>query len=323
MNRWKKKKPENQARPYKRPALAGEGVGGRLGYFVSRAAINIRQNIFVNVVTIGTITLALLIVSLFLLVFVNLENAVESWSERVQVTAYFDRELSGQERSSLQGRIAAIPGASKITYVSRDEALKRFKNRLRGQETLLEGIRPEVLPSAFEVSLKRSHRDTAGVEAFVTALKRIPGIGEVQYGEEWVRRFNTFLNFMRLLGALLGGFLVVAVVFIVSNTIKLTIYARRDELEVMALVGATRFFIQAPYLVEGVLQGAAGGAGALLLLFVLYEAFLHNAGGFLTFNPAATGLSFLPPEYAAGIALAGVLLGFLGSLTSLKRFVNV
>jgi len=311
------------SRPNKRPTLAGEGFGGRLGYFVGRAICNIRQNIFVNVVTIGTITLALLIVSLFLLVFVNLENAADNWSERVQVTAYFDRDLTPQEQGSLRSRIVAIPGVARVNYVSRDEAFKRFKNRLRGQETLLEGVRSDILPTSFEISLKRANRDTIGVETFVSALKRIPGIGEVQYGEEWVRRFNTFLNFMRLLGTLLGGFLVIAVVFIVSNTIKLTIYARRDELEVMALVGATRFFIKAPFLVEGIIQGGAGGLLAMGLLFGLYEGFLHNAGSFLTFNPVTAGLSFLPMEYVYGIFLAGIVLGFIGSLTSLKRFINV
>lgn len=321
MNKWKKKQsPARQAN--RRPTLAGEGFGGRLGYFFNRALSNVRQNVFVNVVTIGTITLALLIVSLFLLVFVNLENAAENWSERVQVTAYFDRELTSQEQASLRSRISAIPGAARVGYVSREEALRRFKGRLRGQETLLEGVRPDILPTSFEIALKRASRDTEGVNAFVSALKRIPGIAEVQYGEEWVRRFNSFLNFMRLLGALLGAFLVIAVVFIVSNTIKLTIYARRDELEVMALVGATRFFIKAPFLIEGVIQGGAGALLAMGLLFGLYEGFLHNAGSFLTFNPVTAGLSFLPPEYVWGICLSGVALGFIGSLTSLKRFIN-
>ena len=322
MNRWKKKHIP-ASRSTKRPKLAGEGFSGRLAYFFSRALTNIRQNVFVNVVTIGTITLALLIVSLFLLVFVNLENAAENWSEKVQVTVYFDHELTQQEQADFRGQIAAIPGTAKVGYVSRDEALKRFKSRLRGQETLLEGVRAEVLPTSLEITLKRSSRETGSVEAYVASLKRITGINEIQYGEEWVRRFNTFLNFMRLLGALLGGFLVVAVLFIVSNTIKLTIYARRDELEVMSLVGATRFFIKAPFLIEGVIQGGAGAILAMGLLFGLYEGFLHNAGGFLTFNPATAGLAFLPFEYVGGIILAGLVLGFLGSLSSLKRFISV
>jgi len=296
---------------------------GRSGYFFNRAWINIRQNVFVNVVTVGTIALALLIVSLFLLVFVNMESAAENWSERVQVTVYFDHDLTPPEQATFRNRIEALPGFSRISYVSRDEALKRFKDRLRGQETLLEGVRPEVLPTSLEITLKRSSRDTLSVEKFVTSLKRIPGISEVQYGEEWVRRFNLFLNFMRLLGALLGAFLVVAVIFIVSNTIKLTIYARRDELEVMSLVGATRFFIKAPYLVEGVIQGGAGAVLAIAALFGLYELFMYNADSFLTFNPVTSGLSFLPPEYLGALLLSGVVLGFVGSLTSLKRFITI
>lgn len=322
MNKWKKKEPA-ATKPYKRPTLAGDGFGGRAWFFLSRAITNIRQNVFVNVVTIGTITLALLIVSLFLLVFVNLENATESLSERVQVTVYFDNNLTAQEQTAFKEKILALPGVSRVSYVTRDEALKRFKSRLRGQETLLEGVRAEVLPTSFEIALKRSYRDTSSIESFVSALKRIPGITEVQYGEEWVRRFNSFLNFLRLLGVLIGGFLLVAATFIVSNTIKLTIYSRRDELDVMALVGATRFFIKAPFLLEGLIQGIVGSALSVILLFGLYEGFLHNAGNFLTFNPTTSGLSFLPFEYIAGLLLAGALLGFLGSLTSLKRFVNV
>jgi len=322
LNRWKKK-PITVSQPNKRPSLAGEGFSGRLAYYVNRALLNIRQNIFVNVVTIGTISLALLIVSLFLLVFVNMENAAENWSERVQVTAYFDRELTSQEQSAFRSKITAIPGASRVAYVSRDEAFKRFKNRLRGQETLLEGVKPEILPTSLEITLKRSSRETESVEAFVGALRQVPGISEIQYGEEWVKRFNTFLNYMRLLGALLGAFLVVAVIFIVSNTIKLTIYARREELEVMALVGATKFFIKAPFLIEGVLQGGAGAVLALTLLFGLYELFLHNASSFLTFNPVTSGLAFLPLEYLGALLLSGILLGFIGSLTSLKRFITL
>lgn len=322
MNKWKKKQPAT-IRPFKRPNLAGDGFGGRAGFFLSRAITNIRQNVFVNVVTIGTITLALLIVSLFLLVFVNLENATDSLSERVQVTVYFDNELTGQDQAMYREKIMVLPGVSRVSYVTRDEALKRFKNRLRGQETLLEGVGAEVLPTSFEIALKRSHRETASVENFVSVLKRIPGITEVQYGEEWVRRFNSFLNFLRLLGALLGGFLVIAATFIVSNTIKLTIYSRRDELDIMSLVGATRFFIKAPFLLEGLIQGLVGSTLSVLLLFGLYKGFLHNAGSFLTFNPASSGLSFLSLEYVAGLLLAGAVLGFVGSLTSLKRFVNV
>ncbi len=296
--------------------------GGRLGYFLARAIGNMRQNMAVNLLTIGTITLALLILSLFLLVYVNLEGVVEEWSSRVQVTAYFDRELTAAEQASLQESIRAIPGTDRIEYVAKSQALSRFRARLKGQEALLEGVTAEVLPASFEIRLKRGNRDSDAVQIYAIRLKRVPGIVEVQYGEEWVKRFNTFMNFLRVVGALLGGFLVLAVVFIVSNTIKLTIYARRDELELMGLVGATRFFIKAPFIIEGGLQGAIGALFSLLILAALYLVFLYHAGNFLSFNPADAGLAFLPVGYLVWLFLGGVMLGFVGSVTSLKRFIN-
>jgi len=310
-------------KPVKRQKLASEGFTGRTAYFVSRAFLNLRQNIFVSLLTIGTISLALLIIALFLLVYVNLEGMAESWSEKVQVTAFFDRELAQQEVVALKGKVQSLSGTDKVVYVSKDEAMKRFRARLKGQETLLEGVAPEVLPSSMEISLKKENRSSEMVDAYVARLKIVPGISEVQYGEEWVKRFNTFMNFMRLVGALLGGFLILAGLFIVSNTIKLTIYARKDELEVLGLVGATRFFIKAPFLIEGIFQGAVGALLALLILTACYFGFLHNAGNFLSFNLAATGLSFLPVSYLVALFLGGIGVGFLGSLTSLKRFITI
>ena len=306
-----------------RPKLAQEGFFGRLGYFSARAVANLRQNVFVSAVTVATIALALLIASLFLLVYVNLEGMAAGWSDKVQITAYFDREPTPLAVAALKGRVKAIPGTAKTVFVTKQEAEARLRARLKGQESLLEGITPEVLPASLEIRLDRGHRDSAAVARYVVALKQIAGISEVQYGEEWVQRFNTFMNLFRLMGALLGGFLAIAVLFIVSNTIKLTIYARKDELELLGLVGATRFFIKAPFLIEGVLQGALGAVLSLAALGACYYAFLHNAGNLLGMNPAGAGLSFLPVGHLAAILCGGVLLGFIGSLTSLRRFINV
>jgi cell division transport system permease protein len=312
----------NTYKSAKRPTLSDDRKFGRLGYFVSRAVTNIRQNVLINVLTVVTITLAILLVSLFLLVFVNLEGAVDAFSEKVQVTAYFDRELAPAEFTVLKDRIVGLSGVDRVSYVGKDDAMRRFRERLKGQEAILEGVPTEVLPSSIEITLKRSNRSSAAVDAFVARLRSVPGIAEVQYGEEWLKRFSTFMDFMRVTGAVLGGFLLLAVVFIVSNTIKLTIFARKEELEVLSLVGATRLFIKIPFMIEGVLQGATGAVLALVVLGGCYQLFLRNAGNFLSINPVTAGVSFLPPEYLAGLFCGGVLLGFFGSLVSLKRFVS-
>lgn len=306
----------------KRQRYAGEGFRGRLVYFLSRAILNIRQNPFINLVTVVTISLALLIISLFLLLLVNLEGAAHQWTKQVQVSVYLEKELPQQELASLKSRITAMPEVDSVGYVGKDEALKRFRSRLKGQETLLEGVAVDLLPASLEISLKRNSRDSEKVEALVARLKKIPGIGEIQYGEEWVRRLSAFISFARLVVTLLGGFLLIAVLFIVSNTIKLTVYARRDELELLSLVGATRFFIKAPFIIEGMIQGFAGAVLALLLLSGCYYGLLYKAGDFISFSPTSSGLSFLPVEYLAAILIAGLLLGFVGSISSLRRFIT-
>jgi cell division transport system permease protein len=307
----------------KRPKLAREGAGGRLRYFLERAFLNIRQNVLVNVLTVATISLAFLILSLFLLLYVNLERVTESWSDRVQIAAYFDRELAPGEVSALTGKIRAIEGTAGVTYISRQEALKRFSGRLKGQESLLSGVTSEILPSSLEIRLKRDSRDSDAIAAYVSRLKKIAGISEVQYGEEWVQRFTDFMNLIRFAGLLVGGFLVLAVVFIVANTIKLTIFSRKDELELMGLVGATRWFIKAPFLIEGVLQGVLGVSVAILVLSGVYMVFLHNADIFFSFHTMVSGLLFLPISYLAALLLGGAALGFVGSLASLKRFISL
>lgn len=299
------------------------GPWSRCQYFTSKAWSNLLSNKLVTVLTVFTITLALLIISLFMLFYVNLEGTVDQWSKKVVVTVYFDSEPSPQEAASVKARIMALNGTESVKYIAKEDALKRFRSRLKGQESLLEGVAPDVLPASMEISLKKQFRSSDAVTTYVDGLKRIQGVGEVQYGEEWVRRFLSFYQMLRLLGILIGSFLLLAVLFIVSNTIKLTIMARKDELEILGLVGATPFFIKAPFLIEGMLQGAVGALLAVCLLTIGYFSFLSNAVNFLSFNPADTGLFFLPPVHIAAVLVGGVLLGFIGSLASLKKFVTV
>jgi len=306
-----------------RPPAASKSGGGQLGYFTRKAIANLRNNRLVALITICTITVALLIISLFMLIYVNMEGTIDQWSSKVAVTVYFDKELLPQDLSALRNRINGLPGTESVKYVSREEAFKIFHSRLKGQESLLEGVSADILPSSFEITLKKAYRSTDSVNLYVSRLKHVQGIGEVQYGEEWVKKFLTFFQFIRILGLMIAGFLVLAVLFIVSNTIKLTVLARHDELEILALVGATPFFIKAPFLIEGMLQGAVGAVAAVFILTAGYYSMLANAVNFLSFNPADAGLTFLPPAYLAALVFGGVMLGFIGSLVSLKKLITV
>jgi len=306
-----------------RAPAASKSSGGRLGYFTRKAVVNLRNNRLVTLITICTITLALLIISLFMLIYVNMEGTIDQWSRKVTVTVYFDTEPPPQELAALKNRVNVLPGTESVQYISRDEAYKIFRSRLKGQESLLEGVSADILPSSFEIILKKEFRSTDSVNLYVSRLKQVQGVGEVQYGEEWVKKFLSFFQFIRIIGLLIAGFLILAVLFIVSNTIKLTVLARHDELEILALVGATPFFIKAPFLIEGMLQGAVGAVVAVSILTAGYYSMLANAVNFLSFNPSDAGLVFLSLPYIAALIFGGIILGFIGSLVSLKKLIAV
>lgn len=298
------------------PRLPAAGFG----YFVRRALLNIRQNPVISSVTVLTIALALMIVGVFLLISVNLEGVSVRWSEKIQIIVYFQDEPSPQVRTDLRSRISSLPETQRVEEVSRAEAMSRFRERLKGQETLLDGVSPDILPSSLEITLRKPHRTPEGVARYVEKLRQIPGMGEIQYGEEWVKRFASFIAIVRAIGLLVALFLFITVVFIVSNTIRLTIFARRDELEILSLVGATRMFIRLPFLIEGVIQGAAGGGMAIVVLSLFYLARFGGESSFLPHSLVGNML-FLSPLQLALLWFGGILLGFIGSLTSLRRFM--
>jgi cell division transport system permease protein len=178
----------------------------------------------------------------------------------------------------------------------------------------------EVLPASLEIRLKPGQREATA--AVVERLSRNKALGELHYGREWLERFEAFLLLLRTIGAALGGFLVLAALVIVANTIKLTLYARQDELEAMTMVGATALFIKLPYLLEGALQGLAGSVVALGVSFVAFRIVLRESLGNILLLTGIDTIHFLPPVWQGLLVAAGALIGVLGSLLALRKFVR-
>lgn len=295
----------------------------RLLYFIRRALRTMRQSPFLCSAAIGTVAVSLTILAFFAIVVLNVQQLTRHWSEQVQVTAYLD---SVPQQAVLQGwehDIRALPGVSRVHFVSPEAALARFRHRLGRDADLLQGLGPDVLPGSLEISLNPDARNRQGVAAVVAQLRKNPAFSDLRYGQDWLERFESFVSLLHLAGAILGAFLLFATLFIVANTIKLTLYARRDELEIMTLVGGTPLFIKIPFLLEGALQGTLGGLIALGGAFVLFRFFLQKGLGALLLTAGPGGVLFLPGSYQLLLVGAGALLGFTGSLLSLRRFVRI
>jgi cell division transport system permease protein len=237
-----------------------------LRYFIIRALHNMKGNLFPNLTTIGIIAVSMLIFSTFSLIAFNLTSFLKILEDKIGVIAYLKKGILVGEIEPILEKTRQMEGVDAVKYVSPSDAMNFMEAKLGSQRNLLEGIQSGVLPSSFEIQLKRDYRNPAKIKELVSRLRQFSQIEEIQFGQEWVETFSVLVHLMRLIQWVLGGLLLAAMIFIISNTLQLTVSTRREEIEIMHLVGASPAFIQIPFYIEGLIQGLLGAGMAILLL---------------------------------------------------------
>ena len=291
-----------------------------LVYFLRKALGNIWTNPFLSLVTLSTIAISMLILGLFSLIYLNVQQSLQQMGGELQITAYLQETISSEQAKVLRSKVADWPEVERIIYISKEQALARFRSQLREYAGILEGLKENPLPASLELTLMPQYGRSGNIKELSTRLGRLPGVAEVQYGRKWMAKLRVFVEVMKLVGITVGGLLLIATIFVISNTIKLTFYSRREELEIMRLVGATDFFIKAPFLIEGLLHGLGGAllaAGGLSLLILFLFSHLD-----LPLRLAVMAESLPTGQLVAGFLGLGLLLGVLGSIVSLRRFLR-
>ncbi len=294
----------------------------RLRYILQDAVINIRRSGWGGIASIGTIAVSFVIVGIFLIITGNLGALVAEWKEQFQVTVFLEDKITAEQLALVKKRIQSERAVKGMGYTSKEEALQSFKRELRGKESLLEGLGENPIPASLQLRIHEAYQTPEALRSLTASLARLEGVDDVLYGQEWVDRLTGAIRLLRLLGLGVGLALGMASLLIVSNTIRLAVYARVEEIEIMRLVGATKMHIRAPFLLEGLIQGALGAGLALLLLFGAYRATLWQ----LQLTPGqifGIGVgSFLDPRWAGAMLVAGASVGAFGSLISVHRFLR-
>lgn len=293
---------------------------GLLVYYLRKALGNIWTNPFLSLVTLSTIAISMLILGLFSLIYLNVQQSLHQMGGELQITAYLQETISPEQAKVLRSKVADWPEVEGITYISKEQALARFRSQLREYAGILEGLKENPLPASLELTLMPQYGRSGNIKELSTRLGRLPGVAEVQYGRKWMTKLRVFVEVMKLVGITVGGLVLIATIFVISNTIRLTFYSRREELEIMRLVGATDFFIKAPFLIEGLLHGLGGAllaAGGLSLLILFLFSQLD-----LPLRLAVMAGSLPTGQLVAGFLGLGLLLGVLGSMVSLRRFLR-
>ena len=288
-------------------------------YFVKETYKSIRRNGFMSFASISTVAVSLLVLGMFLLVFMNTNNLAQYLESQVQVSVYMQDSANASELEQVQAKLKKMPGVVKVTAINKEQALARFKERLGAQEQLLNSLgKDNPFPNSFEVQVDSAER----IKALTPQISQLPKVETAKFGQEVVEHLFQLSRIIRFGGIVLVFFLAMATLFIISNTIRLTVFARRKEVIIMKYVGATDWFIRWPFILEGMTLGFFGAVLASLCLNSIYSALLeriHATLAFLPLLPASPLLGYVTLFLMA----AGTGIGALGSYISLRKFLQV
>lgn len=288
-------------------------------YFIREAFASLRHNGLMSIASISTVALSLLILGMFLIMVLNLNNMASVLESQVQISVYLHDGINDRDMREIGTRIAKLPGVVQVNFINKEQALTRFKQRLGDQQNLLAVLGDtNPLPNAFEVKVDKPE----SVKPVAQAVAQMKGVENARFGQEIIEQLFTFTHMVRLVGLALIVFLALAALFIISNTIRITVFARRKEIGIMKYVGATDAFIRWPFLIEGMILGFVGAVIAVFLLIEAYTVLTGQIYEKIVFLPLIPKYPFLT-YVSILLVVTGAVIGALGSTLSLRRFMRV
>ena len=288
-------------------------------YFVRETYKSIRRNGFMSLASISTVAVSLMVLGIFLLMFLNSNNLAQHLEKQVQVSVYMQDDAKQEELDSTKLKLEKMDGVVKVTAITKQEALERFKERLGDQQKILEtlgGVNP--FPNSFDVQVKNPDV----IKGITDEISKMPKVETARFGQDVVEHLFQLIRVLRFSGIMIALFLGAGTLFIIVNTIRLTVFARRKEVEIMKYVGATDWFIRWPFMLEGMALGFFGAVIANILLNISYAsmmATIHKTLAFLPLLPTQPLMTYM----TIFLLLAGVGIGALGSYISLHKFLRV
>jgi cell division transport system permease protein len=287
-------------------------------YFIREVFFSLKRNNWMSVASIATVAVSLFILGMFLIIVMNMNRMASSLESQVQISVYLKEDISKQDVKDLQDDLQNMQGIASVTFVGKEKAMERFKERLGDQKFLLDALGDtNPLPDSFEVTVKQPEL----VKTAAAAISNYSGVESAKYGQDVVEHLFDITRLIRIFGLALMAVLAGATLFIISNTIRLTVFARRKEIAIMKYVGATDWFIRWPFLLEGIVLGCGGGIIAALALRSAYgmiAAKIYNTLAYFPLIPTYPFLNYI----SLTILLSGMIIGALGSTISLKRFLK-
>lgn len=288
------------------------------GYFFRETLSNLRRNLLLTLAGISTAALSLFLLGIVMLFGEVVNRAVSSWEGKVEVNVFLRDEITPDQQKELGAAISSMPEVQRVYYESKDQAYKEYKRMFRDTPAIWQNVDPEAMPASYRIKLRNPNT----AESVSQRLDGRPGVDEVQFGGRAVKRLLRLISLLRTIFLVFIGIMFGAAVLLIANTIRLAIFARRREIGIMKLVGASNWFIRVPFILEGI---AAAAVGAFVATGVIL------AGKLLMLDQLQKDILFLPITVGGDVILkilatlvgVGILIGSLASMVALRRFLEV
>lgn len=280
-------------------------------YSLDTALKNLWREKWINILSVLSISVSLLILGTFLVLTLNVESFISKWFNDFGIVVYMDKGISKDEEETLKEFFQQDRDISSLKYISREEAFAELQDILGADNSMLESVKGNPLPSSFELKLKKEVLSPSLLKQKAALIRKVSGVDDVQFGEKWLASLVRTKMIFRAFALFLGVSLLTAIIFISYSTIKILFYRRMEEIDTLKLLGATRRFIRLPFLIEGIIIGALGGAVCSLLLSFAYRFITSRL---IEIMPVIkTSVLSLPADILLSGPVAGALLCLIGS----------
>jgi len=289
-----------------------------------RATIaNVRANVQTFFISVVTIAISIGILGLFLIIFFNLNGFFASWNQQVQLIAYLKDDISLSQKNNLEELFKTNARVQSTEEVSKDRAWQEFRLSQAERSGLELDLGFNPLPASYRIRFKMSDNRLLHISEFAEKIQKLPGVESVEYGKNWISRFEKFMVFCRVFLMATGALLSFGLILIISNTIRLSIYSRQDEIELMLLIGATPHFVKIPFLLEGMLQGLCGSLLSLGLMGVIYYYLKSEFQASIESIARGMDFQFISEPFLLILVGASVLIGLVASYISTYQYMQV
>lgn len=297
-----------------------------IGYFISDAFKSLKRNRTISIASIATVLTTLFIFGAFLLTALNVKNGVTDVQDKVEVKVFLKDDSTKEQKDAIEAKLNEVKGIKGVEFESKDEAFAKMEGSSDYNKEILAGYSKEnnPLPASYIVRLESPEVASSVESAMKTDNKYIDGVEDVGNDQELIGTINSFVKVINTVGLVLGVVFVGVSLFLIVNTIKITVYSRRREVGIMKFVGATDWFIRWPFVIEGIIIGLVGGVLSTLLLFAGYNSLY----GKIVSSSSLYMPQFIKPMYVLTtmswqFILAGIVIGAIGSVIALRKFLDV